>query len=162
MEISERQLIEKLHGLFKTNGKRLSVAESSTAGLISHMITSLPGSSAFFDSSVVCYSMESKKRFLGISDSLVKSFGVISEEAARAMAEAVRKKTGTDFGLAITGNLGPAALEGKKVGILYIAVSFEGGTESRGMMYEGPREEVKNSAALAALKILYEVASVWS
>jgi len=153
--------MEKIHACFKHSGLTLSVAESCTGGLISHLITALPGASLFFDSSVVSYSNQSKVRLLGISQTLIRNYGVISEEVARAMAAAIRKKRKTDYSLSTTGNLGPETMEGKKVGLVYMAVDREAETVSRGMIFDGTREEIKQRAALSALQLLSEVVEVW-
>ncbi|OGW73326.1 MAG: hypothetical protein A3J81_05165 [Nitrospirae bacterium RIFOXYB2_FULL_43_5] len=73
----------------------------------------------------------------------------------------MRLRTKTDFALSITGNLGPEPIEDKKTGLVFIAVSFEGGIESKGMIFEGSRDEIKLSASAAALEFLYGVVSVW-
>jgi len=162
MEKSDLEIVSKIYDIFKSKGLKLSISESCTSGLISHMITSLPGASEFFDSSIIVYSANSKKILLGIGEALLKKYGTVSEEAAKAMAEAVRLKTKTDFSLAVTGNLGPAALEDKKVGLIFIAVSFDKGTESKGMLFDGSRDEIKRAAAIAALEFLHEVISIWT
>ena len=161
METSELELVQKIHEIFKSRKLRLSLAESCTAGFISSLITQMPGALDFFDSAVVCYSPESKKKLLGVKRSILKKYGTVSEETARAMAEGVRLRTKTDFALSITGNLGPNPIEDKKTGMVFIAVSFEGGVESKGMMFEGSREEIKHAAAIAALEFLSGVTSVW-
>ncbi|MBI4684820.1 MAG: CinA family protein [Nitrospirae bacterium] len=148
--------------IFKSKRLSLSVAESCTAGLISHMLTLLPGASEFFDSSIICYSSESKQRLLNIKEAQIKKHGTVSEETAIAMAEMVRKKTGADVSLSITGNLGPVPIENRKAGLVFIAVSFNRGTESKGMIFDGSRNEIKQSASVAALEFLYEVVSVWT
>ena len=140
----------------------MSVAESCTGGLISHLLTNLPGASLFLDSSLVCYSTESKVKVLGIRRSLIKAHGAVSEKTAEAMAVAVRKKGGTDFSLATTGNLGPDPMEGKKVGLVYIAVDRSRETLSKGMLFEGEREQIKHETAKAALQFLSEVLEVWA
>lgn len=157
----KNSVVEKIHEVFKSKSLRLSVAESCTAGLISHIITSSPGASLFFDSGVVAYSAESKKKLLGLSMSLIKKHGIVSEETARAMAEAIRGKTGTDFALATTGNLGPNGHEGSEAAVVYVAVAFGKGTTSRGYSFKGSREEVKLQAAVSALELLYEAVSLW-
>lgn len=156
------ELTEKLQGLFTAKGKKVSVSESCTGGLIGHLITLRPGASDYFDSSVVAYSAQSKKKLLGLGGKVLEKHGPVSEEVSRAMAEAVRDRTGTDFGLAITGNLGPTAVKDERVGLVYIAVAFDGGTESRGFLFEGQRGEIKDQAALKALEVLFEVASIWA
>lgn len=162
MENFELDLIKKVHTIFKLKNLRLSIAESCTAGLISHMITSLPGASEFFDSSIICYSTKSKKGLLGIKESMLRKHGAVSEETAMAMAEAMRSKTETDFSLSITGNLGPSTMEGRRVGLVFIAVSSNAGIESKGMIFDGSRIEIKKTAAYSALEFLYEVVSVWT
>ncbi len=161
MDDNKIEIIRKIHKIFKSKKLGLSLAESCTAGYVSHLITSLPGSSAFFDSSVICYSIKSKKKLLGIKGYLLKKYGVVSEETARAMAEAVRAKTMTDFSLSVTGNLGPKAIEGKRIGLVFLAVSFDKGTESKGMIFDGARNEIKEAASIAAMEFLHGVVSVW-
>jgi len=162
METSELEMLKKIHAIFKSKKLKLSVAESCTGGFIGHMITSLSGASEFFDSSVVCYSSESKKKFLGIKKSMIKKYGAVSEETARAMAEAMRLKAGTDYALAITGNLGPAGMENKKAGLVFFAVASDAVTESKGMIFDGSRDEIKQAASLSALEFLCGVVSVWT
>lgn len=161
METPELKLIRKLHGIFKSKNLTLSLAESCTAGFISSLIVHLPGASDFFDSAVVCYSSISKERLLGVKKSILKRYGAVSKQTAKAMAESVRLKTKTDFALSITGNLGPKPIEDKKIGLVFIAVSFEGGIESKGMIFEGSRDEIKRASSIAALEFLYGVVSVW-
>lgn len=161
MGTSELKLIRKIHRIFKSKNLRLSLAESCTAGFISSLIAHLPGASDFFDSAVVCYSPESKEKLLGVKKAILRRHGTVSEEVAMAMAESVRMRTKTDFALSITGNFGPKPIEDKKAGLVFIAVSFEGGIETKGMMFEGSRDEIKVSASAAALEFLYGVVSIW-
>jgi PncC family amidohydrolase len=152
------EVIEKVHKLFRKEGLTLSVAESCTGGVISHYITALPGASKFFEAGVVSYSAEAKRTILGVSSETVSKYGVVSDQAAREMAEKVRKLAGTDFSLSTTGNLGPDTLEGKEKGLVYISVSGTGGISSRELRLKGNREENKEEAALAALKFLLKTA----
>ena len=161
METAELELIRKIHGIFKSKNLTLSLAESCTAGFISSLIVQVPGASDFFDSSVVCYSLISKEKLLGVKKAILKRHGTVSEETTKAMAESIRLKTKTDFALSITGNLGPKPIEDKKTGLVFIAVSFAGGIESKGMIFEGSRDEIKLSVSAAALEFLYGVVSVW-
>jgi PncC family amidohydrolase len=154
-------VIKRVHEIFKKGGLTLSVAESCTGGLISHYITDLPGASHFFEAGVVTYSTSAKKKILGIPVSTIESFGVVSESAAREMAEKVRSLTGTDCSLSTTGNLGPEVLEGKGKGLIYIAVSRKGQVISRELRLTGNREENKELASLSALNFLIEVLEKW-
>lgn len=162
METDELKISKKIHRLFIGQGLKLSVAESCTGGLIGHIITSVSGASIFFDSSIVCYSPESKHKLLGVKKSIIKAHGTISEEAAIAMAKGAEAKTASDVGLAVTGNLGPEPIEGKQSGLVYIAVSSGGSFTSKGFLFEGGREEIKHAAALAALEFLREAVSAWT
>jgi PncC family amidohydrolase len=125
------------------------------------MLTSRPGASGFFEAALVAYTPEAKRRLLKLPNSVVEHHGIISEEAARAMAEGVAKHVRTGVGLAVTGNLGPSAMENKKVGLVYIAVSMEGITSSKGFIYDGTRQRIKQQAAEGALTYLYEAVSAW-
>ncbi len=151
------ETVARVHELFKQKGLTLSAAESCTRGLISHYITALSGASVFFSAGVVSYSAESKKRILGISPETIARHGVVSEETAREMAEKIRSLTNTDYSVAITGNLGPDALEGKEKGLIYVAVSKAWHTVSRELTLRGDRGKNKEEASLSALRLLIEV-----
>ena len=150
------EVIRKVHEFFKEKRLTLSVAESCTGGLVSHFLTTLPGASTFFEAGVVAYSIEFKKRILGVSSETISRQGVVSEETAREMAEKIRVLSKTDFSLSTTGNLGPDVLEGKEKGLVYIAVSKTGQTFTKELRLKGNREENKEDAALEALKLLVE------
>ena len=149
-------IIKDVHSIFKEKGLTLSLAESCTGGLISHMITTLPGASDFFQAGVVTYSGEAKTEILGISRDVFTNSGVVSEAFARVMAERVRLLANTDFSVSTTGNLGPDVLENKETGLIYIAASKEGKTVSRELRLKGNRENNKHTAAFETLKLLIE------
>ncbi len=151
------EVIRKVHEFFKKKRLTLSVAESCTGGLVSHFLTTLPGASTFFEAGVVAYSIEFKKRILGVSSETISRHGVVSEETAREMAEKIRVLSKTDFSLSTTGNLGPEVLEGKEKGLVYIAVSKKGQTFTKELRLKGNREENKEDAALEALKLLMSI-----
>jgi PncC family amidohydrolase len=154
---TEKKLLEitkNIHSLFKQHGHTLSIAESCTGGLISHLITSLPGASSFFGAGVVSYSAEAKKTLLNVSSACISRYGVVSEQTARQMAEKVRGRMKTDFSLATTGNLGPDVLEGKQRGLIYIAASTRGVSAALELRLKGSRRKIKEEAALLALQFL--------
>ncbi len=151
------KIIQSVHEIFKGKGLKLSVAESCTGGLISHYLTALPGASTFFEAGVVAYSIEFKKRILGVSSKTISDHGVMSEETAREMAEKMRALARTDFSLSTTGNLGPDVLEGKDVGLVYTAVSMYGKTFVKELRFKGERQEIKERAAVSALEFLLEI-----
>jgi PncC family amidohydrolase len=151
------KVIQRVHEFLTKKKLTISAAESCTGGLISHYLTAFPGSSAFFDAGVVTYSIESKKGILGVSSGTISSYGVVSEETAKEMAEKVRTLTKADYSISATGNLGPDVLEGKEKGLIYIAISREGQTFSRELKLKGDREANKEEAALQSLMFLIEV-----
>jgi nicotinamide-nucleotide amidase len=117
--------IEKVVGaLLKSAGNTLSTAESCTGGLIAHKITSVAGSSAYFLGSVVSYANVVKMETLGVSESDLREHGAVSEPVVRQMAEGVREKLKSDFGVATSGIAGPdGGTEDKPVGTVWIAVA---------------------------------------
>ena len=151
-------VVQKIHTFFRGKSLTLSVAESCTGGLISHLITTLPGSSAFFEAGVVAYSAAVKEKMLGVSPETIAMHGVVSEQVVREMAKNIRELTGTDFSLSTTGNLGPDVLESKEKGLVYIAVSREGEVFSKELRLKGNREENKKEASRLALEFLMEIA----
>lgn len=146
-----------IHSIFKKKGLTLSVAESCTGGLICHYLTALPGASNFLEAGVVTYSAESKKRILGISQKIFSTYGIVSEETARQMAERIRTLTKTDVAVSTTGNLGPDVLENKPKGLVFVAVSSKKGTVIKQLQLNGTRAQIKEKAVFSALKFLSEV-----
>lgn len=117
---TEEILLERL----KNTGLTISTAESCTGGMIAHLITSVPGSSAYYKGSVVSYATEVKENILDVSKEIIEKHTVVSEEVASAMANSVRMKLNTDLAVATTGVAGPAMGEDKKeVGTAWIAVT---------------------------------------
>ncbi|UCD34822.1 MAG: CinA family protein [Nitrospiraceae bacterium] len=145
---------QQLHRVLTERSLTLSAAESCTGGLICACITSIPGASLFFRAGIVSYSTESKKHILGVSPGTILSEGVVSEATARQMAERVRVLTGSDYSLSTTGNLGPGVLEDKDRGLVYVAAGKEGETRCRELRLKGSREENREEASAAALRLL--------
>lgn len=134
---------------------KVATAESCTGGLISNRITDVPGSSAAFVMGIVSYSNESKERLLGVPRELLGEHGAVSEEAARAMADGIRKVSAADFGLSVTGIAGPTGgLPQKPVGLVYIALSSENGTRTWKHQFSGSRMDIKLRTSQAALDVL--------
>lgn len=137
----------------------LSIAESCTGGLICHAITSVAGASKVFHSGIVSYSEDSKLNLLGIDKSVIDSFGTISEEAAKAMAETIMIKTDTDVSLSTTGNLGPEAIENKDVGLVYFAAGYRNRFVTEKRLFNKDRYSNKYEAAMAGIEFLIKVVS---
>jgi PncC family amidohydrolase len=149
--------MKKVNEVFRERGVSLSAAESCTGGLISHYLTSLPGSSEYFLAGIVSYSVDVKKGILGIPQETIRRNGVISSEIACAMAEKIRELTGSDFSVASTGNIGPSVLEGKDKGLVYIAAAGPARVLSKELRLSGDRDENKEEAAVEALRLLIEL-----
>jgi nicotinamide-nucleotide amidase len=150
------ETMEQVVGLkLSVGGYTLAVAESCTGGLLAQRLTDVPGSSKYFIEGVVTYSNDAKMRALGVEPILFLEHGAVSGPVAEAMAEGIRKRAETDFGLAITGIAGPGGgTEEKPVGLVYIAISSESGTEHRKLNLPGDRHLVRWRASQAALDLL--------
>ncbi len=108
----------------KEGKKTLACAESCTGGYLSHLITSIPGSSAYFKGAVVAYSNEAKIHSLGVDPITLEEHGAVSEEVVLQMAKNVREKFSTDYGLSISGVAGPGGgTEEKPVGLIWFGYS---------------------------------------
>ncbi|MBU6155050.1 MAG: competence/damage-inducible protein A [Bdellovibrionales bacterium] len=135
--------------------RTLALAESCTGGLITHRLTGVPGASKVLRGTLVPYQEELKTLELGISKSLLESQGVVSEKTVRAMAEGIRKKWNSDYGLATTGYLGPTGGDSlAALGTVWIALSHSGGTLAREYRYENHRERSKERAAQSAIDLI--------
>ncbi|MCL4134256.1 UNVERIFIED_CONTAM: hypothetical protein GTU68_031660 [Idotea baltica] len=112
------------------NKQTFACAESCSGGRLSNMLTSIPGASKYFTSSVVSYSNEAKIEFLEISEDLIQAHGAVSSQCAIKMAEAIRKKNNADFGLSITGIAGPdGGTPEKPVGTVWVACAMKAKTD---------------------------------
>jgi len=132
--------------------KTISVAESCTGGLIGHRITSVPGSSVYFERGAIVYSNRSKIEMLGVRQSTLDRYGAVSHQASREMAEGIRKISKTDMGLAVTGIAGPSGGEkNKPVGTVFIGLSVDNKIFSSQYLFSGTREKVKINTSEMAL-----------
>ncbi|MFH0769425.1 MAG: CinA family protein [Chloroflexota bacterium] len=143
--------------LLRQKGLTLGAVESATGGLISHLVTNVPGSSDYYKGSVTAYSNEIKIKVVGVKEETIKKYGAVSSQVAKEMAQGGRKVLAVDICLADTGIAGPSgATPGKPVGLFYIGLSHQTGTYSRKHNLQGNREQNKLYAAQAALGWLKE------
>lgn len=150
-EILEKRLGDALRG----NKLSIAVAESCTGGLISHRLTNIPGSSDYFDRGVIVYSNTSKTQLLGVPKLIIESFGAVSNETAKAMAEGIKNISRSDLGLAVTGIAGPGgASPNKPVGLVYIGLASSKPTIVKEFKFEGSRDEIKEQASEEALNMV--------
>jgi nicotinamide-nucleotide amidase len=150
------ETMEEVVGLrLAVGGFNLAVAESCTGGLIAHRLTEVPGSSNYFMEGVVTYSNEAKTRLLGVPEEMLERRGAVSAEVAEAMAEGVKRRASTDFGLAVTGVAGPGGgTQEKPVGLVYVSLADDAHTEHRRLMLPGDRHLIRWRASQAALDLL--------
>ena len=140
--------------LLKATGKTLSAAESCTGGEISHLITSVPGSSAYYLGSVTSYAISVKERILGVPPETIENFGVVSSEVAAAMAEGVRRVTGSDYAVSTTGLAGPDGDEHNPVGTVWIGAAGPNGTKTVRKIFKNDRKRNIERFAASALDFL--------
>lgn len=153
---TDNELLEEVIGnLLVKNNCTISVAESCTGGLIADRITSVPGSSQYFERGVVAYSNKSKVHLLGVSQDLINKYGTVSKEVAESMAEGIRDASKTDIGLSTTGIAGPTgATPEKPVGLVWIGYSDTKKTFAEKLFFGDDRIRVKIRASQAALNIV--------
>ncbi|NLD37931.1 MAG: nicotinamide-nucleotide amidohydrolase family protein [Desulfatiglans sp.] len=132
----------------------IATAESCTGGLIGHMITSIPGSSAYFMGGIISYSNQAKCDLLGVSADTLKKYGAVSGETAREMAWGIRERFGTDIGLSVTGIAGPdGGTKEKPVGTVFMGFVFDKKEPvSIRYLFKGTREKIKQKTAETALE----------
>jgi nicotinamide-nucleotide amidase len=132
-------------------------AESCTGGLLTQMLTEVPGSSRWTAGAFVTYSNELKESALGVPRELLQHHGAVSEQVVRAMAEGARQRSGATWSAAITGIAGPdGGTPEKPVGTVWLGLSGPGGTTARLAKYRGDRGQVRLQAAYGALQLLRE------
>jgi nicotinamide-nucleotide amidase len=142
-----------LGNLLRTRGATVAVAESLTGGLIGAHLSSEAGSSDYFLGSLVCYTTDAKRDVAGVDDAILTGPGPVSEEAARALAEAAARTYRADLGLSATGVAGPAEQDGQPVGTIFVGATFGGETTARRVQGYGDRDNVRAIAVTAALDL---------
>ncbi len=139
----------------QSRGKTLSLAESCTGGYISHQLTTVPGSSATLMAGIVAYSNTAKINFLGVKAETIAQFGAVSQEVARQMVTGLLERTGTDFGISVTGIAGPdGGTEDKPVGTVWIGVAHQSLIYTRRFQFGNQRFQNIERSANHALTLL--------
>jgi len=151
-------LAERLGEALSQRRWTISTVESCTAGGLAYRITEIPGASAYYLGGVVAYDNRVKADWIGVPERIFAEHGAVSEEAARAMSENGRLRFDTDLCAAITGIAGPGgATPGKPVGTVFISVASQTATRTERICFEGDREQVRQSAIDAALKMALDL-----
>ena len=141
--------------LLQMRGMTLATAESCTGGLLAERITSLGGSSRYFLGGAVVYSNQLKTQFANVPKTLIDQHGAVSREVAAAMAEGIRKRCLASYGVGITGVAGPGGgTEQKPVGLVYIALAGEEGTQVVERNFPGDRKRIRQFSTQQALEMI--------
>ncbi len=141
--------------MLRRREETLAVAESCTGGLVATHLTDVAGASRVLVGGVVAYSNEIKEALLGVPHELLVRHGAVSAEVARAMAEGVARRCGSDWGLGITGIAGPGGgTEEKPVGLVHWAVAGPCGVVARDRVFPGTRRIIRGWSANASLDLL--------
>ena len=147
----------RLGQLLKGRDLWLAVTESNTGGLLSHLITNVPGSSTYFKGGVIAYANEVKADVLGVSSQTLDNFGAVSKETVIEMAREVRKVLDADIGVAISGVAGPGGgTDEKPVGTTVIGMSALEKETTKLFVFPGERLDIKTQAAQAAMQLVVD------
>lgn len=149
---------EAILNILIKNNKKLSTAESCTGGYISHLFTSIPGSSRAFEGGAVSYSYDLKKSMLGLTQSTLDTCGAVSQETVEEMAKGAIKHFNTDYAIACSGIAGPdGGTEDKPVGTVWIAVATPNHVVSKKFQFGKLRMQNIERTAVQALYMLFRL-----
>jgi nicotinamide-nucleotide amidase len=159
MADSAANIEQRLGDVLRETNATIAVAESCTGGLVGSLLTDVPGSSDYFDRSLVTYSSRAKRALLAVSRESLDAHGAVSEPVAREMARGARDTADTTWGLATTGIAGPdGGTEEKPVGTVFIGVAYaapwttgDSMTTVEHHVFDGTRVEIKEKIARRAL-----------
>ncbi|MGH9510747.1 MAG: competence/damage-inducible protein A [Terriglobales bacterium] len=148
--------LEQIVGYYlQMRGATVAVAESCTGGLLAERITSVSGSSRYFLGGAVVYSNALKTAFADVSAKLIAKYGAVSSKVAAALADGIRKRCGSSFGVGVTGVAGPSGgTPEKPVGLVYHAVASDTGVEVVERNFPGDRKRIRQFASQQALDML--------
>lgn len=136
--------------IFKERGWTLATMESCTGGYLANSITEVPDSAEYFKGGVVAYSQEMQIAH-GVPPGVLQQYGVVSQESATAMAHAIREQLGADFGIGLTGVLGPSAMEDKPVGLAYLSIASGRAVQEQEIRVPPRRVTIKRRVSNTAL-----------
>jgi PncC family amidohydrolase len=148
--------MQKIINILKKKKLKITTAESCTGGMLAAEITKISGASDVFDCAFITYSNDAKSEVLGVSKSILKNYGAVSSQVAKAMAEGALKKSKADIAISITGIAGPlGATKTKPVGLVYIALAAKKSkTETFQNNFKGDRDKVRKASVRKSIQIL--------
>ena len=155
-----QQVLDEIVPLLIDNKLTIGTAESCTGGLLGHTFTNISGSSDFYERGVISYSNQAKMELLEVSSSDLKSYGAVSKQVAKAMAEGIKKNAQVSIGLSTTGIAGPTGgTKEKPVGLVFIGLAGDDESIVKKCNFTGSRIENKYSTVLEVLLQLQEYLS---
>jgi len=153
----DQTLLQQVAEKLKKQGVHIATAESCTGGLLAHTLTNVSGSSEYFDRGIVTYSNQAKIELLGISEAMLRDYGAVSEQTAKAMALGAKNQSQVDIGISTTGIAGPTGgSKEKPVGLVYIGIATPEAVTVQKFLFKGNRLQNKEQTCNAALKMLLE------
>jgi len=153
----EASIEEQLQAQFIKTNNTLALAESCTGGKIANRFTQIPGASAYFKGGIVAYAAEVKVSLLGVSQSLIDTYSVVSAPVAEAMAVAARERFGATIGISTTGNAGPSKGDSDaELGTVYIALASQNGVISHEFHLGRHRDRVVEKAVHKVMELLHK------
>ncbi len=149
------RIIEQVKITAISKALTISTAESCTGGKLAESLTSSPGSSNFFDSSIIVYSNSSKVKLLGVSQETINVYGAVSENVVQEMTTGLLDRTGSDVGIAISGIMGPNA-DGteKDIGTVWLSIRFKERSLTKMLELDGDRDSNRELSVLHTLNYL--------
>ena len=149
------RIIEQVKIAAISKALTISTAESCTGGKLAESLTSSPGSSNFFDSSIIVYSNSSKVKLLGVSQETINVYGAVSENVVQEMTTGLLDRTGSDVGIAISGIMGPNA-DGteKDIGTVWLSIRFKERSLTKMLELDGDRDSNRELSVLHTLNYL--------
>ncbi len=152
----DRESMELVVGrLLKKAGMQLATAESCTGGLISHKLTTIPGSSSYFLGGVTSYANSLKMSLLNVAEADLINYGAVSEQVARTMADSIKKITGAEIGVSVTGIAGPdGGSAAKPVGTVFIGLATPEDTTIHEYHFSGDRHQIQEITTQTALDLI--------
>lgn len=153
LEVQAEDLAARLIHACKAHGLTVCSCESFTSGLFGALLGGISGASAVYKGGLITYFTEMKIREAHVDQELIKKYGVVSAECAKAMAENTRTLCESDLGFSFTGNAGPSAMEGKPAGLVYCALAHSKGTE----VFEWQISEERNALRMEACRRMLEI-----
>ncbi len=152
------ELAAEVLARLQRNAWRLATAESCTGGLVGHLLTEVPGSSASYIGGVIAYDNAVKRGVLGVSAQTLQVVGAVSEACAVEMAAGARQLFGAEVAVSTTGIAGPGGGTAEKpVGLVYVAVAAPTGNRCERYIFDGNRSDNKNQAARRGLELILEL-----